>query len=581
MRDCTLDSIMPSNMGESRIGRVLVASLHQAIADLLPTRLEFYENWLNVAGLREGTIGLAPLTAVLSFLRTEGDAYQLITSARWRVRRGLDVRDGTRVRAEDRPRPARRACVRGRRSARHGALVKSTYPSSRALTRVKRGMVTVDLRGSLFCEVREASLRAAMRFLRRGDCRRAAAVRRIGACPRERMPRCRTAARLRRVGHVDRASGGDRGGGVTAALLALMLSAAAPRALPAAASRILVVPFETSARDGRTYWLGDAVSILIADDLNARGLGAIGRSARERAYEQLHLPPHAVLTRATVIKVGELVAATQIVVGEVDLDGDALTIRARPIGLEIGRAQPEVVERGDLSELFAVADRAARRAVPGGGAAAQGPTPSLQVFERYVKGLLAEQPAAQAEFLEAALRLDPGYDRARLALWEVRTTLGQNDGALAAVRDIAPTSPEYSRARFLSAVSLLALKQYDQAFTVFKALLETVPDASVWNDLGVIQLRRPQSAETGKPVYYFTKAAEAEPEDPDLLFNLGYAYALDKDPQAAIYWLREALRRNPADAEAHVSPGRGARRGWQQRRGRTRARAGRPAVAAR
>ena len=66
-------------MTEARIGRVLVASLHQAIADLLPTRLEFYENWLNVAGLREGTIGLAPLTAVLSFLRTEGHAYGLIT----------------------------------------------------------------------------------------------------------------------------------------------------------------------------------------------------------------------------------------------------------------------------------------------------------------------------------------------------------------------------------------------------------------------------------------------------------------------------------------------------------------------
>src|SRR4051794_26785193 len=70
----------PSIMSEARIGRVLVASLHQAIADLLPTRLEFYENWLNVAGLREGTIGLAPLTAVLSFLRTEGEAYNLITA---------------------------------------------------------------------------------------------------------------------------------------------------------------------------------------------------------------------------------------------------------------------------------------------------------------------------------------------------------------------------------------------------------------------------------------------------------------------------------------------------------------------
>src|SRR5918994_7974118 len=66
-------------MSEPRIGRVLVASLHQAIADVIPTRLEFYENWLNSSGLREGTIGLAPLSAVLSFLRTEGEAYNQIT----------------------------------------------------------------------------------------------------------------------------------------------------------------------------------------------------------------------------------------------------------------------------------------------------------------------------------------------------------------------------------------------------------------------------------------------------------------------------------------------------------------------
>src|SRR4029077_20888667 len=65
---------------EAGIGRVLVASLHQGIADILPTRLGFYENWLNAEGLREGTIGLAPLYAVLSFLRQEGEAYDTITT---------------------------------------------------------------------------------------------------------------------------------------------------------------------------------------------------------------------------------------------------------------------------------------------------------------------------------------------------------------------------------------------------------------------------------------------------------------------------------------------------------------------
>src|SRR5262245_16083112 len=67
-------------MRDARIGRILVASLHQAIADILPMRLGFYENWLSVGGLRDGTIGLAPMYAVLSFLRQEGDAYAAITS---------------------------------------------------------------------------------------------------------------------------------------------------------------------------------------------------------------------------------------------------------------------------------------------------------------------------------------------------------------------------------------------------------------------------------------------------------------------------------------------------------------------
>ena len=144
-------------MTEARIGRVLVASLHQAIADLLPTRLEFYENWLNVAGLREGTIGLAPLTAVLSFLRTEGHAYGLITqrageyAAAWTYE-NVPALERKIIRALPAGLRARAAL----RTAR--ALVRATYPSSRAITRVKKGQVIVDLRGSLFCEVRETSV---------------------------------------------------------------------------------------------------------------------------------------------------------------------------------------------------------------------------------------------------------------------------------------------------------------------------------------------------------------------------------------------------------------------------------------
>jgi hypothetical protein len=144
-------------MSEPRIGRVLVASLHQAIADELPMRLEFYENWLNAAGLREGTIGLAPLSAVLSFLRNEGDAYNLITAraGRYAADWTLATMSGVERRfVSALPTPLRvRVALR-----KAGGLVRATYPGSRAIVRIRRGAASIDLRGSLFCEVREATM---------------------------------------------------------------------------------------------------------------------------------------------------------------------------------------------------------------------------------------------------------------------------------------------------------------------------------------------------------------------------------------------------------------------------------------
>jgi hypothetical protein len=141
-------------MKDAGIGRVLVASLHQGIADLLPSRLEFYENWFNPAGLRDGTIGLAPLTAVLSFLRREGAVYALVTdraglyAAEWTVE-GLPAFERALIHRMPEPLRLRLAL----RVAR--ALVKSSNAGSRAIVRVRRGTATVDVRSSIFCAVRE------------------------------------------------------------------------------------------------------------------------------------------------------------------------------------------------------------------------------------------------------------------------------------------------------------------------------------------------------------------------------------------------------------------------------------------
>ena len=144
-------------MNDAGVGRLLVASLHQGIAEVLPTRLDFYESWLNPAGLRDGRIGLAPMAAVLSFLRQEGEPYSAIArrageyTAEWLV---LTLPSFERRFIPSLPPRLRLWYVM--RVARR--LVHQTYGGSRAVVRWRTGGVgAVDLRGSLFCQVREPS----------------------------------------------------------------------------------------------------------------------------------------------------------------------------------------------------------------------------------------------------------------------------------------------------------------------------------------------------------------------------------------------------------------------------------------
>lgn len=340
-----------------------------------------------------------------------------------------------------------------------------------------------------------------------------------------------------------------------------LLICALPAAAQTAGSRVLIVPFDNTRHEPRLYWLSEASAVLLADDLNARGVGAITRDERVRAFEQLHLPLSASLSRATVIKVGELVGASEVIVGTISLDSGNLKVEAHSIRIDVGRLQPNVIGQGPIEELFKVFDSVARGL--SSATKAFGPTrelqPPLNAFENYIKGLIAESPAAQATFLETAVQQFPGYDRAELALWEVRTGQGDAAAALAAARAVPSASRLSRRARFLSGVSLLDLKRYDEAFDLFKALVDDGPAAGVTakasaaalNNLGVLLIRRGVSQQTGTATFYLTKAADADPGDADYLFNLGYAYVLEHNPQGAMYWLRESLRRNPADADAH------------------------------
>jgi hypothetical protein len=151
-------------MVDAGIGRLLISSLHQGIADVLPSRLEFYEGWLSPKGMRDGRIGLAPLGAVLSFVHREEPPSneQIVERAgryaadwtfaglsglrRWYIRK---LPTGVRSRA---------ALSLGKK------MILATVRESKVKTRIDGASAGIDIKSALFDQLRDPATIPMRRF---------------------------------------------------------------------------------------------------------------------------------------------------------------------------------------------------------------------------------------------------------------------------------------------------------------------------------------------------------------------------------------------------------------------------------
>ena len=357
-----------------------------------------------------------------------------------------------------------------------------------------------------------------------------------------------------------------RGGLVAMAVaVALACSSRAASAQAAPGSRMLVLPF-TVVTDGTApggaaaaFWLSEASSILLSEQVELRGGGTISRAERVAALDRLQLRTSPALTRAAMIRLGELLGASEVVSGEI-FYGDVLVVHARMVALDEGRIWPDVVDQAPVSDLFTLLSRLTGRLIattgrlpsvqsPGKSAAAP---LTLEAFENYAKGLVAGTPAAQQRFLELALKSAPKEPRVLTALWSVYSVQGAYEKALGVASDVPAESPMSRKAQFLAALSFIDLRRLDGAIKALTVLESESPSPVLENALGVVRLRRGGSTGAVEAAPFFSRAVAAEPGNADYLFNLGYAYALSGNSELALSTLREVVRHDAASGDAHI-----------------------------
>jgi len=338
-----------------------------------------------------------------------------------------------------------------------------------------------------------------------------------------------------------------------AGLFLMMLCACGLYASPQTRT-VLVFPFENRSASSDLGWMSEA----FADVLSARLSGAhrfvLEREERNTAYGQLGIPPDTTLTLASEYEVAETIGVDWAVVGNFKVSGQQLTARAQLLDLRRLKLYPAIEESGALTDLVSIQTRLAWRLlaehdpdftlVTEQEFASRFPALHLDALENYIRGILATDKATKIHFLTTADHLDPSDHRAAYALGHYY--FDSKDYAESALwfSKLDSRDPNYLASLFLSGVDDFFLGRDKNAEADFSKLSEQMPLNEVWNNLGVLKVRR---SDYKAALASFERAYQGDPTDPDYSFNLAACYCDLKRYQEAARYLQRALKKDPDD----------------------------------
>jgi tetratricopeptide (TPR) repeat protein len=320
-------------------------------------------------------------------------------------------------------------------------------------------------------------------------------------------------------------------------------------------------------------WIGESAAETIHESLDSAGLMVLARDDREEVYRRLAVRGGPVLTKATVIKIGETLDAGEVIFGDFDVAPDStgartlksnLTLAIHAIDLKKLHEFPEVKLSGALEDLSQMEMKAAWMLLKAIAPDRTGteddflrarPAVRVESMESYVRGLMASNLDQQIKLFSQAARLDEHFTKPDFQLGRIYFQRKEYKTAVPWLQKVTRGDQHYMEASFLIGICRYYDGDFDGATEEFRMVLEEIPLNEVYNNLGAALSRKndPAAAEN------FHKALEGDEADPDYWFNLGFALWKKGDFKQSADDFRAVLDRSKGDQDATYFLGRSLR----------------------
>jgi tetratricopeptide (TPR) repeat protein len=326
---------------------------------------------------------------------------------------------------------------------------------------------------------------------------------------------------------------------------------------PAPAATAATNPAPATLDAANLDWIREAVPDILNSRFTSAGFFPLTREDRLYALDHLGLPETFQPSRATALKIAEILDANYILIGSYSVNAGTLTLKSRIVDVAKLRLSDEITQTGPIDHLIPLLNSLAwqltRKLDPSFSVAeetfrAASTSLRLDAFEQYIRGETESDPADRLQHLKKATDLSPNFTEAWLVTAKLEFASQQYEQAAISFSKVTKTDPSALEAGFYRGLSLMYSGNYPRAEEAFAAVARVLPLPEVVNNQAVALSRRSKDAAGAIPL--FRQATAADPTDADYHFNLAVSLHRHGDQAESLTELAEAIQLHPSDSEA-------------------------------